>query len=64
MAVTGQQLLRRGFDATMKYPAFVADMAKLNETVYPLTGEEAARLFDGIKDIPPEVVAKARAIYE
>jgi hypothetical protein len=59
-----QQLLRRGFDATMKDPAFVADMKKLNETVYPLTGEEAEKLYAGMGDIPAEVVAKARKIYQ
>ena len=59
-----QQLLRRGFDAVMADPDYVADMAKLNETVYPTTGEEAEKLFDGMKDIPPDVVAKARKIYE
>ena len=59
-----QQLLRRGFDATMTDPDYVADMAKLNETVYPTTGEEAEKLFDGMKDIPPDVVTKARKIYE
>jgi tripartite-type tricarboxylate transporter receptor subunit TctC len=59
-----QQLLRRGFDATMKDPAFVADMTKLNETVYPLTGEEAEKLYAGMSEIPAEIVAKARKIYE
>lgn len=59
-----QQLIRQGFDATMKDPEFIAAMTKLNETVFPLTGEEAAKLVSSMKDIPPSVIAKAKKIYE
>lgn len=59
-----QQIIRRGFDATMKDKDFIATMTKLNQTVFPLTGEEAAKLVTSMKDIPPEIIAKAKQIYQ
>jgi tripartite-type tricarboxylate transporter receptor subunit TctC len=57
-------IVRKGFDATMRDPAFGADMAKLQEPVMPLNGEEAERIYSGISKVPPAIVAQARKIYE
>jgi tripartite-type tricarboxylate transporter receptor subunit TctC len=56
--------VRRAFDATMKDKAFLAEMAKLQETVLPLTGEEAARAYLEMRNVPPNIVAEAKKIYE
>jgi tripartite-type tricarboxylate transporter receptor subunit TctC len=57
-------LVRRAFDATMKDPAFVAEMEKQQQTVAPLTGEEAERVYAGMHGAPPEIVAEAKKIYQ
>lgn len=59
-----QKILRQAFNETMTDPEFIAAMTKVNETVFPLTGEEAEKLVASMKDIPADVVAKARKIYE
>jgi tripartite-type tricarboxylate transporter receptor subunit TctC len=58
------QALRRAFDATMKDPAFVADAAKLQLQVDPMTGEEVQTLVAQLAETPPEVVARVRAALE
>lgn len=57
-------LIRRAFDATMKDPAFVAEMEKQQQTVAPLTGEEAEHVYAGMQGAPPEIVAEAKKIYQ
>jgi tripartite-type tricarboxylate transporter receptor subunit TctC len=58
------QLLRRAFDATMKDPAFVAEAAKLQFEVDPLTGEEVQALVAQLAATPRDVVARVRAALE
>jgi tripartite-type tricarboxylate transporter receptor subunit TctC len=58
------QALRRAFDATMKDPAFVADAAKLQLQVDPMTGEEVQTLVAQLAETPPDVVARVRAALE
>ena len=58
------QALRRAFDATMKDPAFVADAAKLQLQVDPMTGEEVQTLVAQLAETPPAVVARVRAALE
>src|SRR5258708_13246099 len=53
--------LRRAFDATMKDPAFVAEAAKLQFDVDPLTGEQVQVLVAQLAATPREVVARVRA---
>ncbi|MFN4281388.1 MAG: Bug family tripartite tricarboxylate transporter substrate binding protein [Alphaproteobacteria bacterium] len=54
--------LRAAFDATMKDPAFVAEMAKIKRGVEPMTGLAVEKMLRDIYATPPEVVAKARQI--
>jgi tripartite-type tricarboxylate transporter receptor subunit TctC len=56
--------LRRAFDATMKDPAFVADAAKLQFEVDPLTGEQVQALVAQLANTPREVVARVRTALE
>jgi tripartite-type tricarboxylate transporter receptor subunit TctC len=53
--------LRRAFDATMKDPAFVADVAKIKLDVDAMTGEEVQALVAKLAGTPPDVVARVRA---
>jgi tripartite-type tricarboxylate transporter receptor subunit TctC len=56
--------LRRAFDATMKDPAFVAEAAKLQFDVDPLTGEQVQALVAQLAATPRDVVARVRAALE
>ena len=58
------QALRRAFDATMKEPAFIADAAKLQLEIDPMTGEQVQALVAQLSRTPPEVVARVRAALE
>jgi tripartite-type tricarboxylate transporter receptor subunit TctC len=58
--------LRRGFDATMKDPAFLADAEKSRMDVDPMTGEAMQALLQRIYAAPPAVikgVADAMAVF-
>jgi len=56
--------IRQAFMATMKDPAFIADMQKLGHPVQPLPGEKAEAIVATMSGASPEVLKKARAIYE
>jgi tripartite-type tricarboxylate transporter receptor subunit TctC len=58
------QALRRAFDATMKDPAFIADAAKLQLDVDPITGEDVQALVAPLGRTPPEIIARVRAALE
>lgn len=58
------EALRAGFNETMRDPGFVADMEKLQETIYPLTGQEAEAVIATMRNARPDIVKKARRIYE
>ena len=57
-------ILRQAFNATMKDPAFIADMQKLGHPVQPLPGEQAEAIVAKMSGASPEVLKQARAIYE
>ena len=57
-------IVRKAFEDTMKDPGFLADMAKAQLSVHPLTGEEAAKVVDELISAPPNIVALAKPIYE
>jgi hypothetical protein len=57
-------ILRQAFDATMKDPAFLADLEKLGHPVQPLPGPAAEAIIAKLSAASPEIVKKARAIYE
>jgi tripartite-type tricarboxylate transporter receptor subunit TctC len=56
--------LRRAFDATMRDAAFIADAAKLQFDVDPLTGEQVQALVGQLAATPRDVVARVRAALE
>jgi tripartite-type tricarboxylate transporter receptor subunit TctC len=55
-------LLRRAFDETMRDPAFVADAAKLQLDVDPMSGEQVQALVGELARTPADVVARVRGI--
>jgi tripartite-type tricarboxylate transporter receptor subunit TctC len=58
------EALRRAFDATMKEPAFVADAARLQLDIDPMTGEEVQALVAQLAGTPPAIVNRVRAALE
>jgi tripartite-type tricarboxylate transporter receptor subunit TctC len=56
--------LQTAFDATMKDAAFLADMKKQRLVVDPVSGPEAAKIVEGIYDVSPDLVAKAKKLVE
>lgn len=57
-------IIRKAFADTMKDKAFIAEMEKQQLPVIPLTGEETEAAYRRMMSIPPEVVAKAKKIYQ
>jgi tripartite-type tricarboxylate transporter receptor subunit TctC len=57
-------VIRKAFDDTMKDAGFLADMDKQQLPVHPLTGDQAAKIVDGLIAVPPPIVAQAKPIYE
>jgi len=57
-------ILRKAFDATMKDPAFLADMKKQQLPVTPLTATEAEHEVAKMTDAPPNIVALAKKVFE
>jgi tripartite-type tricarboxylate transporter receptor subunit TctC len=57
-------IIRNAFNETMKDKAFLADMEKQQLPVIPLSGERAEQIVDKMMSAPPEILAKAKAIYE
>jgi len=58
------QALRRAFDATMKDPAFLAEAAKLQLDVSPMTGEALQALVGELAKTPPAIVSRVRSALE
>jgi tripartite-type tricarboxylate transporter receptor subunit TctC len=56
------ETLRRGFDATMKDPAFLADAAKRRLDIDPITGEQVQDIIADLFKTPPAVVARVQKI--
>jgi hypothetical protein len=57
-------IIRKAFMATMKDPAFLADMEKLGHPVEPMPGEQAEAIVAKMAGAPPAALKKARAIYQ
>src|SRR5436190_1602673 len=56
--------LRRAFDATMRAPAFLAEAAKLQLDVSPMTGEEVQALVAELAKTPPEIAGRVKAALD
>lgn len=64
LAVPVARALRAAFDATMKDPAFIADIKKRNLDVDAISGEEMERLIRIVYATPAPVVERVRAILD
>jgi tripartite-type tricarboxylate transporter receptor subunit TctC len=56
-------LLRRGFDATMKDPEFLAEAEKIKADIKPTTGEEVQKLVGRIYGTPKPVVERVKKFF-
>jgi tripartite-type tricarboxylate transporter receptor subunit TctC len=54
--------LRRGFDATMKDPAFLDEAKRLMLDVEPTTGEEAQKIVEKMYATPKPVVDRLKKL--
>jgi tripartite-type tricarboxylate transporter receptor subunit TctC len=57
-------IIRKAFDDTVEDPAFLADMAKQQLPVHPISGEKAEAIVNELVSAPPAIVAQAKPIYE
>jgi tripartite-type tricarboxylate transporter receptor subunit TctC len=57
-------IVRKALDDTMKDPAYLADMAKEQLPVHPMTGQEAEKIVSELMSVPPNIVAEAKPIYQ
>ena len=57
-------IIRKAFDDTMKDSAFLADMAKQDLPVHPITGQQAEKIVSDLMNVPAPIVAQAKSIYE
>jgi tripartite-type tricarboxylate transporter receptor subunit TctC len=55
--------LSRAFEATMADPDFVETAAKSGLEINPSTASQIARMIDKAYEAPPEVIARAKAIF-
>ena len=55
------EMLRRAFDEIMKDPAFLAEAAKLNAEIDPLTGEQVQDIVTQVLATPQPVIAQIQA---
>jgi len=58
------EALRRAFTATMKDPAFLAEAAKTETDISPMTGEEVQKIAVATINTPPQVLKRAHALIE
>jgi tripartite-type tricarboxylate transporter receptor subunit TctC len=57
-------ILRKAFNETMKDKTFLAEMEKQQLPVIPLAGEEAEAIVGKMMSVSPQIIAKAKEIYE
>jgi hypothetical protein len=55
------EILRRAFDETMQDPAFLAEAAKLNAEIDPLTGEQVQDIVTQVLATPKPIIAQIQA---
>jgi tripartite-type tricarboxylate transporter receptor subunit TctC len=58
------ETLRKGFDATVKDPEFLADAEKLKLDISPISGADTAAVVEKFYATPPDVVQKVRGALE
>ena len=62
MPVERSAALRTALMQTMTDPAFLADAAKLNMPIDPMTGDEVAKLYESFYAAPKSVVDRAKSV--
>jgi tripartite-type tricarboxylate transporter receptor subunit TctC len=55
--------LRRAFDAMIKDPKFVEDVAKVNGDIEPMTGEQMQELIGELDTFPQAVIDRVKVLY-
>src|SRR5262245_16825192 len=55
--------LRRAFDAMIKDPKFVEDVAKVNGDIEPMTGEQMQELIGELDTFPQPVIDRVKVLY-
>jgi len=55
------ETLRRAFDATMKDPEFLAEAARLNAEIDPLTGEQVQDIVTQVLSTPKDTIRQIQA---
>jgi tripartite-type tricarboxylate transporter receptor subunit TctC len=58
------EILRRAFDATLKFPEFLADSQKAGFDINPMTGEEVQDGIERVVNAPKDVIARSKAAIE
>jgi tripartite-type tricarboxylate transporter receptor subunit TctC len=56
--------LRRAFDAMIKDPKFVEDVAKVNGEIEPMTGEQMQELIGELDTFPQAVIDRVKVLYK
>jgi tripartite-type tricarboxylate transporter receptor subunit TctC len=57
-------ILRQAFNDTMKDPALIAEAEKAQTPVHPVTGEQAGQIVARMLKVSPDILAKAKKMYE
>ena len=57
-------IMRKAFSDTMKDPTFLAEMEKQQLPVIPVIGADAEAIVGKMMNVSPQIVAKAKEIYE
>jgi hypothetical protein len=63
LPATKAALLRRGFDATMKDPEFLAEAAKIQADIQPTTGEDVQKLVTRLYATPRPVIERVKKFF-
>lgn len=56
-------LLREAFNKTMADPGFTGEMDKVQEAIFPMTGEEAEKMIAQMRKVNATTLERARKIY-
>jgi tripartite-type tricarboxylate transporter receptor subunit TctC len=57
-------IIRKAFDDTMKDPSFLAEMAKQQLPVHPLSGQQADTIVDELINVSPQILTAAKPLYD
>ncbi len=58
------EALRKAFDAMIKDPDFLAEAQKAKMDISPSTGAQAQAVAESMLNVPPNIIKRAKALYE